>query len=128
PNTSRSTVSRRFCAAASESGLKVMAIKSVSVKRSFNISKLIGRLFSFQEPRIKRAREQFSDMKNLTLPGEIRKHDLRAARKLPDDLATSATRRRQRFRISHHCQLSKLSLTFRQRFPNRNALGTHRQA
>src|ERR1044072_6900842 len=114
PSTSRSTVSRRFCAAASERGSSIIVINSATVRRSFNINKLVGCFLSFQEPGIKRARQQFGDMKNFTLPGEIRKDDLRAASKLPDDLAASATRRRQCFGIRHYRESRKLPLTLTQ--------------
>src|SRR6185503_5302994 len=67
-------------------------------------------------------------MKNLTLPVEIRKNNLRAARELPNDLTTGSTRRRQRFRVGDHRKLSKLSFTFRQRLPDRDSLRANRQA
>ena len=85
-------------------------------------------LFLFQEARIEGARQQVGDMKLFTLPAEIREHDRRPTRKLPDDLTTSAARRRQCLRVSHDSQLRKLSLAFRQRFPDRDAFRAHSQS
>src|SRR5690349_3405582 len=105
-----------------------MATTTATASTNFSMVALISGLLSFQKSRIKRARQQLAHVKDFALPGEIRENDLRAARKLPDDLPASATRRRQRFRIRNYRQLRKLSFTFRQRFPDRDALRTHRQA
>src|SRR5690349_6049241 len=63
-------------------------------------------------------------MKRFAMAVEICKDDRRASGKLPNDLAASATRRRQRFRVSNNCQISKLSLALRQSFPDCDAFGT----
>ena len=67
-------------------------------------------------------------MKNLALPFEVGKNDRRPPRKLPNDLTTRPTRRRQRLRIGHNRELGKIPLTFRQRLPDRNAFGANSQA
>ena len=83
--------------------------------------------FVFQKARIEGARQQLGDMKLLTLSLEICEDDRYAFRKFPNDLPASATRRRQRLRVSHDSQFRKLSFTFRQRFPDRDAFGANRQ-
>src|SRR5678816_4909048 len=66
-------------------------------------------------------------MKFLALPGEVCEHDIGVARKLPDDLATRSTRRRQCLSVCDHRQIGEMPFTFRQCFPDRDALGTNRQ-
>src|ERR1044071_2586451 len=66
-------------------------------------------------------------MKFLALPVEVCEHDVRTARKLPDDLATGSTRRRQRLSVSDNRELRERAFTFRQRFPDGDALGANRQ-
>ena len=66
-------------------------------------------------------------MKLLTFAVEICEDDRRASRKLPDDLAARAAGWRQRFRIGNDGELGKLSLAFRQRFPDCDSFGTNRQ-
>src|SRR5688572_20158483 len=104
-----------------------MAINVAAISRRFGINKLVRSFLSFKKPRVKRARQQIGDMENLTLSVEVCKYDGRAAGKLPNDLATRATRRRQRLGIGDHSQRRKLSLTFRQRLPNRHPFRAHGQ-
>jgi hypothetical protein len=81
----------------------------------------------FQESRVEGTRKKIRDVKRLAFSREIRKYDGRATRKLPDDLAAGATRWCQRFRISHNRKFRKLSLTFGQRFPDRNSFRANGQ-
>src|SRR5215213_47448 len=66
-------------------------------------------------------------MKFLALPVEVCEHDVRTARKLPDDLAARSARRRQGLSVRNHRKIRELAFAFRQRLPDRDALGTNRQ-
>lgn len=81
----------------------------------------------FQESGIEGAWQQIGNVKLLALPFEVREYDPRAARKLPDDLPTGSTGRRQSLGVGNDRQIRELSFTFRQRFPDRNALGANCQ-
>jgi hypothetical protein len=81
----------------------------------------------FQESGIERAWQQIGNVKLLALPFEVREHDARAARKLPNNLTTRSAGRRQSLGIGNDRQIRELSFTFRQRFPDRNALGANSQ-
>ena len=87
----------------------------------------MARLLLRQKSRIKSTRQQIGDVKRFALAVEIRKHDRRAFRKLPDDLTASAAGRRQSIRIGNNGQRGELSLTFRQRFPDRYSFGANCQ-
>src|ERR1041385_6035108 len=84
PSTSKSTDCRRVWAVAFE--------RMVISETQINANLFIG---LFQESGIEGTRQKISDVKLLALPFEVREHDPRAARKLPDDLTTCCTRRCQ---------------------------------
>ena len=81
----------------------------------------------FQESGVESAWEKIGNVKLLALPCEVREYDSRAARKLPDDLATGSARRRQSLSVCNDGQFRELSFTLRQRLPDRDALGAHSQ-
>ena len=72
----------------------------------------------FQESGIKGAWQKIGDVKLLALAVEVREHNRRASRKLPDDLTTRSAWRRQRLRISNHSERREIAFTFRQCFPD----------
>src|ERR1041384_6363002 len=75
----------------------------------------------FQKSGVKRARQKLGHVKLLALTVQVCEDDRGAARKLPDDLTTRTARRRQCFGVRDHGELRKLSFTFRQRLPDRDA-------
>src|SRR5215217_8864746 len=84
-------------------------------------------LVFLQESRVEGARQQIGHVKLLALPIKICKHDLRASRKLPNDLTTRSARRRQSFSVCNNSKVCELAFTFRQRLPDRDALRTNSQ-
>src|SRR5689334_6802476 len=66
-------------------------------------------------------------MKLLALAIQVSEHDCRIARKLPDDLATRAARRRQCFGIGDYGELREIAFAFRQRLPDRDSFRANRQ-
>src|SRR5688500_4037515 len=101
PRTRRSTC-RLLCAATFDGELASMVIRTKQISSRI--------LFLLQEPRIKSARQQVGDVKLFSLPVEVREHDPRASRKLPDYLPASTARRRQRLGVSNYGQRRELSL------------------
>ena len=81
----------------------------------------------FQESGIEGAWQQIRDVKLFAFTFKIGEYDPRAARKLPDDLTTRAARRCQRLGIRDDRKIGELSFTFRQRLPDRDALGANCQ-
>ncbi len=67
-------------------------------------------------------------MQLFLLPMQICQHYSCVFAKLPNDLPASSAGRRELLGVSNDYQLGKVSLTFRESFPDRYSLGANRQA
>ena len=85
-------------------------------------------LDSGQQPRIKRQRQQILELMSAGLAPQIRQDHFEVAAKLPQNLATGAARRRWRVGVGHHGNTCELSMSLRECFEHRNALGANRKA
>src|SRR2546429_10011224 len=81
-----------------------------------------------QESGVKRARQQVGNVQFLSLPMQICQHYRRVFAKLPNDLPASSARRRELLGVGNDYQSGKVSLAFRERFPDRYPLGANGQA
>ena len=83
--------------------------------------------YSAQEPGVKSARKQLFDRDYFLLTAQVSEDDRGVFAKLPDDLTTSTTRWRQRFRVCDDRELCKVTFAFGQRLPDGHAFGAHGQ-
>ncbi len=67
-------------------------------------------------------------MQLFLLPMQICQHYRRVFAKLPNDLPASSARRRELLGVGNDYQSGKVSLAFRERFPDRYPLGANGQA
>ena len=82
----------------------------------------------FQEPRIKRFRQQLPDVHYFALSFQIRERNLCVLAVLPNDLTAGTAGWRQLVSVHDDDQIGKVSFTFGQGFPNRHAFSTDGQA
>ena len=67
-------------------------------------------------------------MQLFLLPVQICQHDRRVFAKLPNDLPASSARRRELLGVRNDYQSGEVSLTFRERLPDRYPLGANGQS
>ena len=83
---------------------------------------------NFENGATERTRQEIGDIQLFLLPMQICQQYRRVFAKLPNDLPASSARRRELLGVGNDYQSGKVSLAFRERFPDRYPLGANGQA